>query len=99
MLLHPLLGLPQVCRVDYGAEGVTFKLLVSSENIKSLGCLIHIVLLELGSRRGDEAALPLRVSPGWYRQHFYPWQREAHIPEKTVPACRGNILIICVCCF
>lgn len=28
-----------------------------------------------------------------------PWQCEAHIPEKTVPACLGNILIICVCCF
>lgn len=72
MLLHPLLGLPHVCRADYGAEGVTFKLLVSSENIKSLGCLIYTVLLELGSRRRGEAALPLRLSPGWYRQHFYP---------------------------
>lgn len=63
MLLHPLVGLPHIYKDDYGAEGVIFKPLVSSENRKSLGCLIYTVLLELGSRLGDEAALPLRVSP------------------------------------
>lgn len=66
VLLHPLVGLPHVCKDDYGAKGVIFKPLVSSEDRKSLGCLIYTVSLELGSCHGDEAALPLRASPAWH---------------------------------
>lgn len=64
MLLHPLVRFPHVYKDDYGTEGVTFKALFPQ---KITWILIHTVLLELGSRHGDEAALPLRVSPGGYR--------------------------------